>query len=138
MSTRRLTFPLTRNPRPDELLTLRLSVTGPTAVIEVAGELDMSTSHLLTDLATSTLRDQAPSALVLDLTDLRFFCADGIRALVQTNDAATARSARLLLRNPSPMTRKVLTVTGMLDAFHVHQTADPQPSNLRSKLEAHV
>jgi hypothetical protein len=52
--------------RSELLLTLRLVDAGPVAVIEVAGELDMDTTRLLTDLAGSVLAAQSPPVMVLD------------------------------------------------------------------------
>ena len=122
MSTRRPSCVAGTGCRPEDLLTLRLVGTGPVAVIEVVGELDMATTHLLTDLAGSVLHAQSPLVLVLDLTGLRFLCADGIRALLHIRDAACARAAQLILRNPSPITDRVLTLTGTLDVFEIKKS----------------
>jgi anti-sigma B factor antagonist len=120
MSTQRLSFPLRRQQRPDKLLTVRLrDITGPITVIEVAGELDMSTRHLLTDSIATVLATHRPLVVILDLAAVRFFCADGIRALLHVRDAAAACATQLILRNPSPAVVKVLTITSMLDAFNI-------------------
>jgi anti-sigma B factor antagonist len=119
MSTRRLSFPLRRTRRPDEPLTVRLRDGGPIVVIEVAGDLDMSTSHLLTERAAALLHLHRPLVLVLDLAALRFFCADGVRALLRVRDTAAAYATQLILRNPSAAVVQVLTITGMLDAFAI-------------------
>jgi anti-anti-sigma factor len=119
MSTRRLSFPLRRRARLDDLLTVRLREAGPITVIEVAGELDMSTSHLLTERAGSVLDVHRPLVLVLDVAALRFFCADGIRALLHVRDTATAHATQLILRHPSPAVVQLLTITGMLDLFEI-------------------
>jgi anti-anti-sigma factor len=110
---------------PEDQLTLRLVDAGPVAVIEVAGELDLDTTHLLTDLAGSVLAAQSPPVIVLDLAGLQFLCADGIRALLHVRDTARAQAARLILRDPSPITCRLLKLTGILDVFEVTTSFSP-------------
>jgi anti-anti-sigma factor len=79
----------------------------------------MNTTELLTESAKSVLDTDPPTVLVLDLAALRFLCAAGIRALLEVRDAAAAGGARLILRNPSPITCRILTITGLLDTFEI-------------------
>lgn len=102
-----------------ELLSLRLLDSGSTTVIEVEGELDISTTHLLVEGVDRVLESRSPAVVVLDLAALDFFYADGVRALLRVQEAVTARTARLTLRDPSPITEKVLALTGSGDAFTV-------------------
>jgi anti-sigma B factor antagonist len=119
MSTRRPSFVAGTRSRTEDLLTLRLVDPGPVAVIEVVGELDMDTTHVLTDFAGSVLQAQSPLVMLLDLTGLRFCCADGIRALLHVRDAAYAQAAQLILRDPSPIICRVLKLSGTLDVFEI-------------------
>jgi anti-sigma B factor antagonist len=125
MSTQRLSSTASAPCLPEDQLTLRLVDAGSLAVIEVAGELDMDTTHVLTVLAESVLHTQAPPVMILDLTGLQFLCADGIRALLQVHDAACAQAARLILRNPSAITCRLLKLTGTLDVFEIEQSRSP-------------
>jgi anti-anti-sigma factor len=79
--------------------------------------------HLLIELAESVLATQ-PLMIVLDLAHLRFFCADGIRALLHVRDAAAAEAVHLIVRDPSSAVVTVLTITGMLDAFEIKTSHD--------------
>jgi len=108
-----------RRLQPAELLALRCDNSGPIAVITVGGDLDIFTSHLLTELADGVLSDRRPLIMVLDLAALRFFGAEGISALLHVRATATAIGTHLVLRNPSPMTRTVLAITAMLDTFDI-------------------
>lgn len=123
MAIRRVVLPVDTGVRPD-MLTLRLEHTVQGTVIEAAGDLDIATSHLLTDLAGSLLHPQPPRVIVLDLAKLRFFCADGIRALLRVRDAAAARAVPLIVRDPSPAVLTVLTITDMLSAFRIEAGPD--------------
>jgi len=60
-----------------------------------------------------------PLVLVLDLAAVRFFCADGIRALLHVRDTAAAGATQLIVRDPSAAVVQVLTITSMLDAFKI-------------------
>jgi len=119
MSILRLSFLVSTEHQAAELLTARLVESGPMTVIKVVGDLDMSTTHLLTELADAVLQAHSPLVMTLDLAGLRFLCADGIRALLQVRDAAAARSTHLVLQDPSPITCRVLKVTDLLDAFEI-------------------
>jgi anti-anti-sigma factor len=79
----------------------------------------MSNAHLLTELAEDILRDKPPR-LVLDLPRVTFFCAAGVRALLRIRRAVTAGAGQLILRDPSPITLRVLAITGMLHQFAIH------------------
>jgi anti-anti-sigma factor len=115
-------YPLDGALSPEELLSVTLVDMGLVALIELRGDLDMATAHMLTGLTDHVLRTRTVRVLVLDLAQLRFFCADGIRALEHVNRSATDQLAHLVLRDPSPITRKVLTITGMLDTFDIETT----------------
>lgn len=105
-----------------ESLTVEVTDSGPVTVVKVDGELDMGTVHLLTDRVEEVL-DQLPLRLVLDLADVTFFCADGIGALYRIRHAVTGIAADLELRDPSPITRRVLHLTRTAHDFHIQVTS---------------
>ena len=86
--------------------------------ISVAGEVDLSNAHLLTELVESAVA--APAALVvIDLAEVSFFGAYGTNALVLAQRVLTGHGRRLVLHRPSQVVRRVLGVTGTLTAFEV-------------------
>jgi anti-anti-sigma factor len=104
----------------DQALRLCMKDAGSVVVIEVDGDLDIATSHLLIELGGVALIDGR--ALVVDLARLRVFAAAGVRALLQLRDAAAARATRLVLRNAGPVMHRVLTITDTADAFEIEST----------------
>ncbi|MFJ6167732.1 STAS domain-containing protein [Micromonospora orduensis] len=89
------------------IMSLDLSRDGATSVISVAGEIDMSNYHLLTELVEFVCR--APVALIeVDLSAVRFLGAHGITALLQASKLSASAGARLTLRDPSPFVLRVL------------------------------
>jgi anti-anti-sigma factor len=109
----------TTEQRYEPLITARtdgpaLSVTmarhGPVTTIIVRGELDMSTADQLTDFVRRVARDH-PARVVLDMTEVSFFCAAGITALIQARDMVTSGGGQLRLRSPSRHAWRLLTLT---------------------------
>jgi anti-anti-sigma factor len=117
MSTQEISVPVA----PDRggaqsLLTVELRWRGLDAVVEVRGEIDLGTAHVLTELVEHVAR-RRPARVVLDLAEVSFLCADGLRALLYTRETVTATGGLLLLRDPSPKTRRVLTITRTCHLF---------------------
>ncbi|MEU7171861.1 MULTISPECIES: STAS domain-containing protein [Micromonospora] len=86
--------------------------------ISVAGEVDLSNAHLLTELVESAVAAPAP-LVVIDLAEVSFFGAYGTNALVLAQRVLTGHGRRLVLHRPSQVVRRVLGVTGTLTAFEV-------------------
>jgi anti-anti-sigma factor len=103
----------------DSLMSLQVTRSDWVAVIAVSGEVDTSNAHLLSGLAERVLRDD-PLRLVVDLANVRFFGAAGIRALLRISAAVSAEAGQLLLRNPSRITLTALTATRDIDQFQIH------------------
>jgi anti-sigma B factor antagonist len=107
---------------PQSLLSVRLAGDGCPTVIEVSGEIDLSTAHLLTELVEQVARD-CPAQVILDMAEVRFFCAEGVRALLHAR-ATVAAAGQLLLRAPSAQTWRVLTLTGTDHLFPLDATSE--------------
>ncbi|GAB3348222.1 STAS domain-containing protein [Micromonospora halotolerans] len=89
-----------------------LTCTAPGAVtrISVAGEIDMSNAHLLVEFVAS-LALPPPVTVEVDLSEVTFFCAHGISALLRARRLLADLGGRLTLRDPSPIVRRVLDIT---------------------------
>ncbi|MGQ5264738.1 STAS domain-containing protein [Micromonospora sp. ZYX-F-536] len=99
-------------------MSLSLSTTGSARWITVCGEVDMSNAHLLVELVEH-LVDLQPSRLVLDLSEVTFFGAHGVSALLQAQSTATRGGVPLTLTPPSPCVAYILAVTDALGEFEV-------------------
>lgn len=94
------------NPATTVLIDVRHDPTGA-QIVTLSGELDSSNvAQLETKVASITAESSRP--LIFDLSDLRFMDSAGIAVLIS---AATKTSVSL--RNPSPVIRRVLDVTGL-------------------------
>jgi len=95
----------------EQLISLELTTDGTVKVIKMAGELDMSTTPLFTELVEAVAR-RCPALVVVDMADVTFLCAAGLRGLIQAREMVAGYGGRLLLRAPSRSTRWLLTLTG--------------------------
>jgi len=123
MSTQYLS--VTRPAGPDApVLSLALTC-GPITVVELSGDVDMSTAHLITELATRVC-ERHPSQVILDMTEVSFFCAAGITALLHARNTIKDAGGKLLLRHPSTITMRILTATGTADIFPIDRHSVPR------------
>ncbi|WP_127504624.1 STAS domain-containing protein [Actinoplanes solisilvae] len=83
--------------------------------IRVAGEVDMATMPMW-EVALEALSRAAGDA-VIDMADLTFIDVGGLRVLVLTSLAMSARGGRLSLRGVSPAIRRVMEVLGWAELF---------------------
>ncbi|SDM05432.1 STAS domain-containing protein [Nonomuraea jiangxiensis] len=72
------------SPRPSAspLLDVQIVSRGPDVVVQAVGELDISTAPLLKNAAERAMDGVHPSAVILDLTRLRFCDASGLRVMI--------------------------------------------------------
>ena len=81
---------------------------GGTPVISIAGELDLSNMGQAKAAIDAALTSQA-QRLILELSELEYMDSSGLALL-----AAAARQAREIeLRDPSPMVRRLIEMTGL-------------------------
>ncbi|KAB1921260.1 hypothetical protein ONO23_00993 [Micromonospora noduli] len=92
------------------IMTLDLHNDRNAPLIAVSGEVDMSTAHLISELAEHVIT-RRPARLVLDLSGVTFFSAHGISALLRTQRAAESAEVALALRAAAPCVTYLLAVT---------------------------
>jgi anti-anti-sigma factor len=100
-------------PHPDEPI-MRLDSThqGSTKQISVSGEIDMSNAHLLVEQVELLARTPPPH-IALDLSAVTYLGAHGVSALLRAHHLVTHLGGQLILRDPSPVVRYILGVTGV-------------------------
>ncbi|MER7586290.1 STAS domain-containing protein [Micromonospora sp. NPDC127501] len=109
--TRSHAQPTRRHAQPAKaIMTLDLHNDRHAPVIAVSGEVDMSTAHLISELAEHVIT-RRPARLVLDLSGVTFFSAHGISALLRTQRAAESAEVALALRAAAPCVTYLLSVT---------------------------
>ncbi|WP_165436244.1 STAS domain-containing protein [Amycolatopsis suaedae] len=100
-----------------------------TAVIDVAGEVDMVTAPRLWQLLSCRLRGTSRSVLV-DLSAVRFLAAAGLGVLVRAQQLAGATGISLyVVTGSSHPVLRALEATGLRSTLSVVRSADEVPAN---------
>lgn len=115
----RLAWPPTSGAPQEPILSLAVRGADPAAVIEVSGELDITTAWQLTKQVEQILQDQPREQVVLDLAELRCFSVAGVDALLWIRAAVATAASHLVLRNPPKIVCKILDITDTIDAFDI-------------------
>jgi anti-anti-sigma factor len=97
-------------------LTIAHEHRGRHAVVTVDGDLDLATAPELTSLGLA-LVEAGTAGVVVDARRLAFCDSSGLSALVQI--ANRLDGGRLAIAAPTPIVRRVLEMSGLVDAFVV-------------------
>jgi anti-anti-sigma factor len=109
-------------PELEEPLVIEVGAEGDEVVLTLRGELDPHTAPNLGD-ELEKVRTEGGNHIVLDLAGLGFIDSSGLRVIIGAHKAAAADGGRLVLRSPSPMARRLLDITGLLEHIEVRDTA---------------
>jgi anti-anti-sigma factor len=97
---------------------VEVSQNGRTAVISLAGELDLASSPELEE-KLARLEESEPTVLVIDLRELAFMDSTGLSVLVRAHKKAQERGQRFGLVRGSHQVQRLLTLTGVAERFTV-------------------
>jgi anti-sigma B factor antagonist len=101
-------------------LKIDISVTGDSATVAVAGEIDLYTAAGLQAEADRAL-ERPVAQLFLDLADVTFCDSQGLAVLVWIDRKARAQGSHLTIVNPTRIVTRVMQITGLdttLDVLH--------------------
>ncbi|MFA1550465.1 STAS domain-containing protein [Actinomadura chokoriensis] len=102
-------------------------VRGGTAVLAVAGEIDLRTAGTLRDRLVELhglLPGTGPRRLVADFTAVPFCDAAGLGALVAAHNQIAADGGEIVLTGVRPAQLRLLRITGLHRLFAIHARAD--------------
>lgn len=94
-----------------------------TAVVAVAGEIDVYTSPALQSRLVEVLRDGS-SSVILDLSNVTFLDSTGLGVLITALKRCRSADGDLTLVTAQPNVLKVLEITGLNDVFQVRSSLD--------------
>jgi anti-sigma B factor antagonist len=98
------------------MLELETTVLGRMAVVQVAGEIDLSTAPRLRD-ALVALAEDGIYDIEIDLSRTTFIDSTAVAVLVAALRRCQHGGGRLALVNPSPIARKLLHTTRLSRLF---------------------
>ena len=90
---------------------------GPEVVAHVSGEIDMATCGRLRDAITPHLGPG--QRVVLDLSGVTFMDSSCLDVLEQARTTMTEDGGSLVLRNPSRVAHRLLSVAGLTNLFEI-------------------
>jgi len=93
---------------------LTVRAEGSSIVLLVSGEVDMATAPTVQECLDGVMADCSGSVIV-DLGGVTFLDSSGIAVLVRAHCQLQGAARDLGIRNPTPIVRGVLTVTGIDD-----------------------
>lgn len=102
-------------------------------VITCRGDMDLTTQDTLRACLDDVVRTK-PALVVVDVSQVPFFDCGAIGELMRARAALRAFGSTLVLRSPSPLGRRVLSVAGLLDLVaagslgELHAVPGPSPS----------
>lgn len=94
-------------------------------VVEIGGELDMTTAPRVTDHLRAEIADQRVPHLVLDLTAVSFMASHGVAMIVTAlNESRVSERLHLVGVADNDRVRRVLELTGVAGLFVDHVDID--------------
>jgi anti-sigma B factor antagonist len=103
-----------------ELLRIAIdTVDGPSPVVVLSGELDLSNAETLSDCLTKLI--DTDTDVVIDMSDLRSIDSSGLTALARARHRAELRGRVITVRRPGSMGALVLAITHLDRLFTIEQ-----------------
>ena len=96
---------------------------GRIAVIEVQGDIDLTTSKPFQESSLEVLA-RKPQRVVVDLTDVPYMDSSGIASLVKLLSRARRQDAGVVLACLNDRTRGLLEITRLDTVFEIRQTVE--------------
>lgn len=99
-------------PQSIELLQWAVTSTENEITVALTGEVDLSTGDALGEVLRGAV-DAKPTRVVVDLAQVSFLDSTGIHVLLTASQSAADGGCTLVVRNPSDMIMRVLTICGV-------------------------
>jgi anti-anti-sigma factor len=96
-------------------------------VLRVVGELDLATVSVLRD-ALSSIPAIGERRVVLDVSELAFISAAGVRLALEAQRRLARDGGQLVLRGPSALLMRVLQAAEVDQEFEIDERRDGTPS----------
>lgn len=113
-------------------LTIAKEEHGTRPVLAVDGDLDLATAPELTAVALALIENGAPD-VIIDAERIGFCDSSGLTAFVQI--ANRLKDGKLAIAAPTPILRRVLELSGLVDAFVVVDSVPAALTALESGTE---
>lgn len=95
-----------------------------TAILEVAGDIDLSSSPEVRKTLLRELRTSRTPRVVLNLEKVRYIDSSGVASLVEALKASRDIGSRLMLFGLTPIARDVLQLSRLLKIFEIYESEE--------------
>ncbi len=92
-----------------------------TAIVEVAGDIDLSSSPEVRKILLRELRESRTPRVILNMERVKYIDSSGVASLVEGLKASRDAGSRLLLFGLSPIAREVLQLSRLLKIFEIYE-----------------
>ena len=113
-------------------LFVSIKASGPWAILQIAGEIDLNTAPKLKEAIIGSLKDGFRK-IALDLTNVGFLDSTGLAAMVSGVRRANEASGGLVLINPNEHIQRILAVTDLGKIFPVFDNAESLPTTMNAQ-----
>ncbi len=93
---------------------------GNASVVQLEGDVDMSTSLRLRDTLLELVQERSDSRVVVSMEQVNYIDSSGIASLVEGLQAARRAHGKLVLAGLNEGPRHVLQLTRLIDVFEVY------------------
>ena len=116
---------LTPRPRAEFLC----DTAGSILSVHVRGEIDHHTASSIRQGIDATLFEKRPAKLILDLSAVSFMDSSGLGLIMGRYSVMKELGGEMVVWNPSPETRAILTLAGMERLVRIDYPAGQEPTN---------
>ena len=95
--------------------------------VHVRGEIDHHTASSIRQGIDSTLFEKRPAKLILDLSAVSFMDSSGLGLIMGRYSVMKELGGEMVVWNPSPETRAILTLAGMERLVRIEYPAGSEP-----------
>ena len=93
---------------------------GDTAVISVAGFVNIQSAPRLLQVIQDNIQNPKSSGIIVNLSEVEFMDSSGVGVLVTGLKAANAKTVRFGLAEMSPRVRSVMEITRLCKLFQIY------------------
>jgi anti-sigma B factor antagonist len=114
----------------DDAITTAVDRREGVTVLTVVGVVDLATSPPLEELLTQLI-DEAPTALIMDLTAVSFLASVGLRILAETHEKVGGKGKFAVVAS-GPATARPIQLTKLDEFLALYPTADAALAGLHA------
>lgn len=115
-----------------EMIDIQVELDKKTAIVSVAGEVDLYSSRKARKVLMDLAAKKTPS-LIIDLGKVPYMDSSGLATLVEGLQRVESYNGKFILCGLQPMVSKVFQLSRLNTVFHITESLDEAKSELNQK-----